>query len=383
MKKLIFTLLLLIAGWQATQAQEWNMYKALNDSAYQTMADYQAGNKYQKDAILFMDMVADTHPYYIKPERRADWFAKKPALMEKCKTIETDEDFADALNEVLGKQKDKHTSVTTKKQYQEALIAERKKLKESGITSFAPDREHIMRPHATVYDYQIFPEPSICYLQFNKCTENQADPFATFLNRMFAEMEEGNINTLVVDVQYNNGGSDRYWNMLIEHLYPIRKIKPFTAYLRFSDFMTAYYPNVEAMKKNWEREGHKDELFQQPAGNIPDGYEQPKLYEGQVVFVMGTKTFSSAGNLITIARDNHIGTIIGTTSTFGPSHYGNVLPFRLPNTDVYGSISSQFFVRPDESKSDELFMQPDIEVNLDDKDAAWQFIVEKYGKSDK
>ena len=380
MKK-IGVLILLIAGWQATaQAQDWSQYKALNDSAYQTTADYQAGNKYQKDAILFMDMVADTHPYYIKAERRAEWFAKKPALIKKCKTIETDEDFADALNEVLGKLKDKHTSVTTKKQYQEALIAERKKLKESGITSFAPDREHIMRPHATVYDYQMFPEPSICYLQFNKCAENQADPFAAFLNRMFAEMKEGNIKTLVVDVQYNNGGSDRYWNMLIEHLYPIRKIKPFTAYLRFSDFMTAYYPNVEAMKKDWEREGHKDELFQQPAGNIPAGYEQPKLYEGQVVFVMGTKTFSSAGNLITIARDNHIGTIIGTTSTFGPSHYGNVLPFRLPNTDVYGSISSQFFVRPDESKSDELFMQPDIEVNLDNKDAAWQFIIEKYRK---
>jgi hypothetical protein len=25
-------------------------------------------------------------------------------------------------------------------------------------------------------------------------------------------------------------------------------------------------------------------------------------------------------------------------------------------------------------------MQPDIEVNLDDKDATWRFIVEKYGK---
>lgn len=34
------------------------------------------------------------------------------------------------------------------------------------------------------------------------------------------------------------------------------------------------------------------------------------------VLVMGPKTFSSAGILLTHARDNHFGTIIGTTSTF-------------------------------------------------------------------
>ena len=62
MKKIV-VLILLIAGWQTIQAQNVSQFKILKDSAYQTTADYQAGNKYQKDAILFMDMVADTHPY--------------------------------------------------------------------------------------------------------------------------------------------------------------------------------------------------------------------------------------------------------------------------------------------------------------------------------
>jgi hypothetical protein len=83
--------------------------------------------------------------------------------------------------------------------------------------------------------------------------------------------------------------------------------------------------------------------------------------------------------LLTHARDNHFGTIIGTTSTFGPSHYGHILPFRLPNTAVYGIISIQYFERPDKSKSDEPYMQPDVEVNLDDKDVSWDFIIKKYG----
>ena len=363
-KSLLSVLLVLLTGSTAV-AQDINQFKVLSDSAYQTNTQYKSCNRYQKDAILFMDLVADTHPYYVRPELREEWYAKKETLLEKCKSIETDEALADALNKTLGKQKDKHTCVTTAKQVKEATLAERKKLTEAGITSFAPDREHIMRPHATVYDYQIFQEHSICYLQFNKCANNPADPFSTFLDRMFVEMKEGNIKTLVVDVQYNGGGNDYFCSLLMEHLYPFAKLKTFTAYTRLSNFMTEYYPNAVELKKNWEKEGHKNELYQEPA-NKTDGYQQPELYEGQVVFVMGPKTFSSAGILLTHARDNHFGTIIGTTSTFGPSHYGNALPFRLPNTAVYGSISCQYFARPDATAADESYLCPDVEIDLDD-----------------
>ena len=376
-KRLLSVLLVLLTG-SAAVAQDITRFKVFSDSAYQTNTQYKSCNKYQKDAIIFMDLVADTHPYYVRPELREEWYAKKETLLEKCKSIETDEALADALNETLGKQKDKHTCVTTAKQVKEATLAERKKLTEAGITSFAPDREHIMRPHATVYDYQIFQEHSICYLQFNKCANNRTDPFSTFLDRMFVEMKEGNIKTLVVDVQYNGGGNDYFCSLLMEHLYPFAKLKTFTAYTRLSNFMTEYYPNAVELKKNWEKEGHKNELYQEPA-NKTDGYQQPELYEGQVVFVMGPKTFSSAGILLTHARDNHFGTIIGTTSTFGPSHYGNALPFRLPNTAVYGSISCQYFARPDATAADEPCLRPDIEIDLDDKDAAWKFVIEKYG----
>jgi uncharacterized protein YbaP (TraB family) len=94
---------------------------------------------------------------------------------------------------------------------------------------------------------------------------------------------------------------------------------------------------------------------------------------------MGKRTFSSAGMLLTNARDHHVGTIIGANSTFSPSHYGEVLPFRLPNTNLLGSISCKYFARPDAATADEPFLRPDVEINLDDKDAAWRYIVEQYG----
>lgn len=374
----MFGLTLLLAN-SAAVAQNVNMFKTLSDSAYQADATYQTLNKYQKDATIFMNMVADTHPYYVKAVRRAEWMAKKPALMEQCKSMESDEAFADALIAVLGPLRDKHTDVTTQKRLQEQNA---KAWQEALASGAGPaDRAHIMRPHTSSYDYQLFPDESVCYLQFNKCADAADFPFYRFLDQMFGEMEAGGIRTLVVDVQYNNGGSSRLCDQLFMHLYPLDKTKFFTSYLRFSDLMAAYNQRIAEAKRNWENDGHKDELYQIPAPKIPDNFQQPKLYDGQVVFVMGKRTFSSAGMLLVNARDHHVGTIIGTTSTFSPSHYGDVLPFRLPNTEILGSISSKYFARPDAATVDEPCLRPDVEIDLEDKDAAWSYIVEKYGKA--
>ena len=370
-------LALLLAGASQCFGQlPLNQFKSLSDSAYQTMPEYLSGNKYQKDAILFMDMVADTHPYYIKPERRTEWFAKKAALLEQCKDMESDEAFADALITALGPLRDKHTDIATVKRMQEAKRTGSEKVAADAVEDV--DRSQVMSPHNSFYDYRFFPEESICYLQFNRCMSASDYPFDKFLNDMFAKMEEEHIKTLVVDAQYNGGGSSQLCGQLLEHLYPIDKLKNFTTYLRFSDLMASYNPGIAQVKKNWEADGRKDELYQMPTPKMPADYQLPKLYEGQVVFVMGPRTFSSAGMLMTLARDNHIGTIIGTKSTFPPSHYGEIMPYRLPNTDVLGSISCKYFARPDAATVDDAFMAPDYEVDLSDKAAVWQFIVQHF-----
>ena len=61
-EKLLSVLMVLLTGLTAV-AQDINQFKVLSDSAYQTNTMYQSCNKYQKDAILFMDLVAETHPY--------------------------------------------------------------------------------------------------------------------------------------------------------------------------------------------------------------------------------------------------------------------------------------------------------------------------------
>jgi len=178
MRRFISIFIILIAGWQWSMAQDVSKFKILNDSAYQSSNEYMSGNKYQKDAILFMDMVAETHPYYIKVDRRAEWFNKKNTLLEQCGTIQNDEDFVDALIDVLGPLHDKHTDLTTLSRLQENKIA---KSQESEAAA-AADKEHVMSRHDSFYDYRIFPQESICYLQFNRY--QNAEYFVSVLNGM-------------------------------------------------------------------------------------------------------------------------------------------------------------------------------------------------------
>ena len=47
---------------------------------------------------------------------------------------------------------------------------------------------------------------------------------------------------------------------------------------------------------------------------------------------------------------------------------------------VLGSISCKFFARPNATMVDDKCMTPDVKVNLDDKDAAWKYIIDNYGR---
>ena len=368
-------------GRQTLFAQDLSLFKEVSDSSYLSSPAYSSGNKYQKDALLFLDLVTDTHPYFIRAERRAAWLAQKEALLNQCVTIQTDEAFVDALNNYLGSLYDGHCFLATLNRLLEGRQMQEPSLENRSLSA-ETETAPILQRHDLPYVYQLFPEMRLCYLQFNQCRDSPDKPFATFLDEMFGRMEADGIRSLVVDVQYNGGGDSRLCNQLLDHLCPWNKMKDYTVYVRFSDWLKAYYPQIADLQEAWEKSGHSEELYFEPdeeENDEPEDFQQPEIFDGQVVFIMGKQTYSSAGILLTLARDNHIGTIIGTTSRFSPSHYGDILPFRLPNTGVLGAVPFKYFARPDETLAEEPDMKPDIEVNLDDMESSWRYICENYG----
>ncbi|MDO4510906.1 MAG: S41 family peptidase [Bacteroidales bacterium] len=377
--KHIITCVIAILGFAMAHAQMLNQAKVLNDSTFRTDATYQQGNKYVKDALLFMEMLADTHPFYVKKSRQAQLWEKKDALLKKCADCTSDSVFVTYLYDVLGPLHDKHTDLIDT-----TTLALKQAQKQQKQAEAATTATGVMAKGKELFAYRIFEEPSICYLQFNQCADARTmrNPnlprFDEMLNRMFHDMDSLKVATLVVDAQYNNGGSSMLCDELLVRLYPLDQLKTLSTSIRFSKLMAEYNPRIGVAKTSWENDGHAEDLYAIPSQkpSIPN----PPIFGGKVVFVQSATTYSSAGILMTLARDNKVGEIIGETSTFAPSHYGEILPYRLPHTGVVGTISCKYFSRPDVAHIDDATLEPDVKLDLSDKEATWQYILTHYGK---
>lgn len=242
--------------------------------------------------------------------------------------------------------------------------------------------------------YELFDSLGICYLQFNMCFDSLNYPqlgerFDDFVEGMMTEIEAGAIKTLVVDVRNNSGGNSGLCDVLLSYLTDFDKMKNVGCKVRMSELLLHHQPNLAGVELNdgskpaygevfdfWEvkRENTQEESHSHRINHNPE-----KLFGGEVVFISGRGTYSSAGLLLTLARDNGIGTIIGETSGHRPSHYGDVLRFAMPNTDTKATVSCRHFTRPNESLNDDIELIPDVVLNLSyykmEEDPAWDWII--------
>jgi len=383
MKKIFITLFALISSI-CLFAQNLSQFKEVPSYGQETTPSFIDGNKYQKDAILFVNMLKDTHPYYITAERQDLLLSKLDNLLIQCKNCTSDKEFVKLLQDVMPEVRDKHTDVLDMDTY-----AQQKSSKNTVKDDVDAEttKDNIASPLVKsneLFNYTIFKKESICYLQFNQCNDartlkDESMPrFDEMLDEMFMEIAKKKILTLIVDVQYNNGGSSRLCDELIDRIYPYSNVKNLDTYMRFSKLMALYSPKTESAMNAWNKAGHQNELYYMPEKKVQA--PEHEVFNGEVVFIQGEKTFSSAGILITLARDNGIGTIIGTESTFSPSHYGEVLPFILPNTGVLGSVCTKYFERPDKSVAEAKTLTPDTCIDLSDKENAWKEILKMYSK---
>jgi C-terminal processing protease CtpA/Prc len=79
-----------------------------------------------------------------------------------------------------------------------------------------------------------------------------------------------------------------------------------------------------------------------------------------VYFLVGDGTYSSAMILSSIIKDNNLFTTVGQPTRGRPSHYGEALIIKLPNSGIACRISCKKFFRPDISRDSEGTLYPDV-----------------------
>lgn len=255
-----------------------------------------------------------------------------------------------------------------------------------------PTQQMRMRHRGMPFAFEIA-KPGVCFMLFDLCedrntlrmkhlaqvTGNEAlrarleqqlqriPVFTEFLDSMFRTMQNSAVHTLVIDVRENGGGNSTLCNELLCRLKST--VKGYRCHIRRSRLADAFYRNADTDISGWN--------FRDTLSNDMSGSSLP--FSGRVIWIQGERTFSSAGMLITMAADNGIGTVVGTQGSYTPNHYGDVIPWTLPNTRVQGTVSHKVWLRPDAEKDNSIRLFQEFPVSLDDIaegiDPCWDWAV--------
>ncbi|MBR5864737.1 MAG: hypothetical protein IKY89_00540 [Alistipes sp.] len=496
MKRLLLILVAPIASIAVCFSQ--NAPK-LHNEEIESSARYQKGNIYQKDLLLYLDMLGETHPYYADEANRAKLEKQAKRMYRECAKLTTEiyyfktylQRFASSLHDghttiyywrdwdnlnkifpigldidgdnpciinitseehrdLLGKEVVEINTYPVKQVLEwarplvsadnevnfENLVTQYLMIAEfypkilfgnhrlyltladgSNVTIYPINKSElkvaqlqrntanrVTAQRGVLFDYTIFEEEGICYMQFNQFADRVTHPnypqlarFDDTMRDMMAEMEAKGIETLVVDLQYNGGGNSMLGTVLLSWLQPYKETQNVSVTLRYSDLLCQHYPyyqnfTVEGKPLErgkcydfWSFDHSKDYVVdyeKQDSTQHVINIDPERIFKGNVVFIQGKDSFSSATLLLTLAQDNGIGIIIGERAGGKPCHYGDILYCTLPNTETLVTVSHKYFIRPDRTLEHAEYIEPDVMIDLDnpERDMAWEWIVENYGK---
>ncbi len=217
------------------------------------------------------------------------------------------------------------------------------------------------------------------------------DKFEGFLDETFEKINKDNINNLIVDLRRNGGGNSQLGDLLIEYIYDGNYTQINRCDIKISNEIIKYYSDLEKEEGASEEEIKKlKEEYSKMLGQIDTQkpaasryyLDKPK-FKGDVYFLIGRNTFSSAVMLSSTVKDYKIGYLIGEETGGLATNYGDIYRFKLPNTGLNTIVSHKYFVRPNGLDTGRGVI-PDYDIkDLGGKDAlevALEIIKNKLGK---
>jgi C-terminal processing protease CtpA/Prc len=209
--------------------------------------------------------------------------------------------------------------------------------------------------------------------------------FDNFLENMFEEMKEKEITTLIVDLRGNGGGRSAYGDQLLYFLDAAANIKGISMSIRFSPLYREFFPeNYAAYAADYAKKyngrklpdsllvtsdfAQEDSSETESIRNVSDKDSEYRIkpdrtiFKGNTYFLVGDGTYSSAIILTSLVQDNKLFPTVGQPTRGRPSHYGETLVIKLPNSGIVCRISCKKFFRPDVTKDAEDSLYPDVTI---------------------
>ncbi|XCP84611.1 S41 family peptidase [Roseburia hominis] len=153
---------------------------------------------------------------------------------------------------------------------------------------------------------------------------------------------------VIYDVRGNPGGNSAACGQILQAM----QMTPpsFGMVVRVSELAKQTYPEYY--------EDYSVSQVEEFDGNASDAVANPDV---DLIVLSDEWTYSSANMLCVWVQDGKLGRVVGQGSSNSPSAYGDILPFKLPNTELSGYVSCRRWTRPD-AEADQKQLRPDVEV---------------------
>ncbi len=141
------------------------------------------------------------------------------------------------------------------------------------------------------YWFEYLPGTKTVYFQYNRVRNNQQESLASFTERLFKFIDENDVEKLVIDMRWNNGGNTFLSQPLLHALIANKKINQ----------------------------------------------------RGKLFVIIGRRTFSAAQNTATFLERHTRATFVGEPTGSSPNFIGEETPFTLPYSKILVNVSDLYW----------------------------------------
>lgn len=198
--------------------------------------------------------------------------------------------------------------------------------------------------------YEIDRERGTGIFTLTSCNYNRE--YRDTLRDFFTAVRDENIDSIIVDLRQNGGGSSLVANAFLRYLNR-DGYYGWPSHIRYGNFLVKN-------KKSFIRNNRLEPQF-----------------SGDLYLLTSSRTFSAAMDFTMLVLDNGLGTVAGEEPGNLPDSYGDTLEFATPHSRLHFTVSFKRWFRIDESKSDRP-LQPDCPCKADDaQEKAFEIISKK------